>query len=127
VDFQSLINPVDIQLLIAMFRFTQSWLSMPSNLALGAVEGPPTVTAISDDEIEAFLRILTFSSISYPAGTNAMMPQKLGGVVSSELLVYGVKGLSVVDSSIIPMIPATHLRGTVYAVAEKVSYQDFEK
>lgn len=50
-----------------------------------------------------------------------MMPEELGGCVSDELLVYGVKGLSVVDASIIPMIPATHLQATMYAVAEKAA------
>jgi choline dehydrogenase-like flavoprotein len=50
-----------------------------------------------------------------------MMPEELGGCVSDELLVYGVKELSVVDASIIPMIPATHLQATMYAVAENAA------
>jgi choline dehydrogenase-like flavoprotein len=45
-----------------------------------------------------------------------MMPRNLGGVVK----IYGVNGLSVVDASIMPVIPSTHLVSTVYAVAEKV-------
>ena len=49
-----------------------------------------------------------------------MMPRHLGGVVSAELLVYGVTGLSVADSSIQPLIPGAHICATVYAVAEKV-------
>ena len=49
-----------------------------------------------------------------------MMPEHFGGLVDAELLVHGVSGLSVVDASIMPMIPATHLSATVYAVAEKV-------
>lgn len=48
-----------------------------------------------------------------------MMPEKLGGCVSDKLLVYGVKQLSVVDASIIPLIPAAHLQATMYAVPEK--------
>ena len=39
-----------------------------------------------------------------------------------DLLVYGVTGVSVVDASIMPLIPATHTSATVYAVAEKVSW-----
>ena len=35
---------------------------------------------------------------------------------------HGVEGLSVVDASIMPLAPATHLDATVYAVAEKVSF-----
>jgi choline dehydrogenase-like flavoprotein len=57
----------------------------------------------------------------HPIGTAAMMPQKLGGVVDENLLVYGVKGLSIVDASIMPDLPGSYTQQTVYAVAEKVS------
>jgi choline dehydrogenase-like flavoprotein len=50
-----------------------------------------------------------------------MMPLELGGVVSDQLLVYGVKQLSIVDASIIPLIPVTHLQATTYAIAEKAA------
>lgn len=50
-----------------------------------------------------------------------MMPEELGGCVNTELQVYGTRKLSVVDASIIPMIPATHLQATVYAIAERAS------
>jgi len=54
------------------------------------------------------------------------MKKDSGGVVDSQLRVYGVKGLRVVDASIFPLIPATHTSSTVYAVAEKVnSYLPF--
>ena len=60
-------------------------------------------------------------SFSHAAGTCAMMPRNLGGCVSDELLVYDIARLSVVDASIIPLIPATHLQATMYAVAEKAA------
>ena len=50
-----------------------------------------------------------------------MMPENLGGCVSDKLLVYGVQQLSVIDASIIPLIPATHLQATMYAIAEKAA------
>lgn len=50
-----------------------------------------------------------------------MMKLELGGVVDPELKVYGVKGLRIVDASIMPMIIGSHTSSTVYAVAEKVS------
>jgi choline dehydrogenase len=50
-----------------------------------------------------------------------MMPRELGGVVGQDLLVYGVTGLSVVDASVMPMLPAAYTQQTVYAVAEKAA------
>jgi choline dehydrogenase-like flavoprotein len=50
-----------------------------------------------------------------------MMPELLGGCVGSDLTVYGTRQLSVVDASIIPLVPATHLQSTMYAVAEKAA------
>lgn len=54
-------------------------------------------------------------------GTAAMMPREKGGVVDSELNVYGVNGLAVVDASIIPLIPRGNIQMTVFAVAEKAA------
>jgi choline dehydrogenase-like flavoprotein len=58
----------------------------------------------------------------HPSGTAATMPLDLGGVVDSELRVYGTCNLRVADASIIPIIPSAHLQARVYAIAEKVSF-----
>jgi choline dehydrogenase-like flavoprotein len=50
-----------------------------------------------------------------------MLPKRLGGVVDEDLLVYGVKGISVVDASMMPDLPGSYTQQTVYAVAEKAS------
>jgi choline dehydrogenase-like flavoprotein len=60
-------------------------------------------------------------SIYHPVGTAALLPEKDGGVVNSELKVYGVKGLRVVDASIIPLLPSAHLQTLVYGIAEKAA------
>ena len=49
------------------------------------------------------------------------MPKGPGGVVDTQLCVYGVDGLWVVDASIMPMLPAAHTQATVYAVAERAA------
>ncbi|TVY84438.1 Dehydrogenase xptC [Lachnellula suecica] len=121
VDFQSLSNPTDVRILTEMFRYIRKWLAMPSNQQLGAVEGNASVGVSTDAEIESMLRAGVTSSFAHPSCTNAMMPESLGGVVGPDLLVHGVKGLSVVDASIMPLIPSTHLSATVYAVAEKAA------
>jgi choline dehydrogenase-like flavoprotein len=40
------------------------------------------------------------------------------GVVEADLVLWGTKGLKVVDTSIMPLLPATHLLATVYAVTD---------
>ena len=44
-----------------------------------------------------------------------MLPQEDGGVVDERLRVYGVKGLRVVDASVIPLNVRGNIISTVYA------------
>lgn len=55
----------------------------------------------------------------HPLGTNAMLPEEDGGVVNTELKVYGFKNLRVVDASIMPLHLSAHLMAPTYGVAEK--------
>ncbi|KAJ5352450.1 CAZyme family AA3 [Penicillium brevicompactum] len=55
------------------------------------------------------------------AGSTAMMPRGKGGVVDSNLVVYGTANLRVVDAGIFPLIPRGNIQTTVYAVAEKAA------
>jgi choline dehydrogenase-like flavoprotein len=50
-----------------------------------------------------------------------MMSQELGGVVDSNLKVYGTKNVRVVDAGVIPFQVSGHLTSTIYAIAEKAS------
>jgi choline dehydrogenase-like flavoprotein len=57
----------------------------------------------------------------HPVGTCAM-GGRMGpraGVVDERLRVYGVRGLRVVDASVMPLQISAHLQATVYAIAEK--------
>ena len=63
----------------------------------------------------------TTEAIKHPIGTCSMLPRAKGGVVDHKLRVYGVKGLRVVDASIMPLHVAAHIQATVYAVAEKAA------
>lgn len=61
------------------------------------------------------------NSMWHPGGACAMLPLELGGVVDSALRVYGVKGLRVVDSSIMPLVATANLQATVYGIAERAA------
>lgn len=50
-----------------------------------------------------------------------MMPEDMGGCVSEKLLFYGVKRLSIIDASIIPIVPTQHIQSTMYAIGEKAA------
>lgn len=47
-----------------------------------------------------------------------MMPREMGGVVDSELRVYGTANLRVCDASVIPLTPRANPQATVYGIAE---------
>ncbi|KAL6799463.1 hypothetical protein GGI42DRAFT_55756 [Trichoderma sp. SZMC 28013] len=63
----------------------------------------------------------TMISNSHPIGTAAMLPRRLGGVVNSQLRVYGTKNVRVVDASVIPLQISGHLTATLYAIAERAA------
>jgi choline dehydrogenase-like flavoprotein len=121
VDYRTFSNPLDIAVAIPVVQFARKFNSLNAFASLGAVEFTPGANVTSDADIAAFLRKTFVPTLAHPAGTASMMPEELGGVVGTNLLVYGVKGLSVVDASVIPYLPATHLCTTVYAVAERAA------
>ena len=121
VDYGTLINPVDVDVLIAMMDFTRKWYRTEAMKRLSPVENAPGADVISYEALEDYIRKHAESTIGHQSGTTAMMPLELGGVVGPDLLVHRVKGLSVVDASMIPLVPSTNLCATVYAVAEKVA------
>jgi choline dehydrogenase-like flavoprotein len=121
VDYRTFSNPLDLQVAIPIVGFVRKFNSLNAFAGLGAVELEPGLNVTSDAAIAKFLTSSFAPTFAHPAGTASMLPEEHGGVVSPDLTVYGVKGLSVVDASIIPYLPATHICTTVYAVAERAA------
>ncbi|KAL1798058.1 hypothetical protein ACET3X_004664 [Alternaria dauci] len=63
----------------------------------------------------------TYRSNFHYISTAAMMPRELGGVVDSNLTVYGTSNVRVVDASVVPFQICGHLTSTLYAIAEKAA------
>lgn len=82
---------------------------------------PATGTTKIPETLEEAKKLVAANTITeyHPIGTCAMLPKEKGGVVDSNLKVYGTTNVRVVDASIFP----THVQGNivslVYAVAEK--------
>lgn len=122
IDWGALTNPVDLEIMVAVIRKHRQFMATEAMMELGPVELAPGANLTSDDQLRAALRQQMQPTWSHLCSTCSMMKREYGGVVGPDLLVYGVHGLSVVDASIIPLIPATHTSSTVYAVAEKVRF-----
>lgn len=119
LDFNAGASPADFQLAIKAIRKVREFMSSDSLASLNITENVPGAELQTDEELEAALRESLYGpSFAHPSGTAAMMPRELGGVVDSELRVYGVEGVWVVDASMIPILPAAHIQATVYAVGE---------
>lgn len=119
LDFNAGSNMVDIQIAISAIKKVREFMGADTLKALAPVETVPGAELQTDEELEAVTRESLYGpSFAHPAGTAAMMPRNLGGVVDAGLKVYGAEGLWVVDASIFPILPAAHTQATVYAVAE---------
>jgi choline dehydrogenase-like flavoprotein len=124
IDFRVFSNPLDVELAIEFIKYTRKYIDTPTLAPLSPVEiGPgPNVSSSDTAAMETWVHASSGPTSFHVSGTAAMMPKELGGVVGPDLKVYGIKGLRIVDASIIPLIPSTHLSATVYAIAEKVRH-----
>ena len=91
-------------------------------LAVGPDSGEvaPGASVQTDEQIVEYLRRTT-SPNWHAAGMNRMLPAADGGVVDTRLRVHGVRGLRVVDCSVIPLLPDVNIQGAVYMTGKKGS------
>ncbi|KAH7377307.1 choline dehydrogenase-like protein [Pyrenochaeta sp. MPI-SDFR-AT-0127] len=117
------VNPVDRTIVAIGLRFFRSVWARPELDRFQISEQVPGAQFTSDKEIfDALLSQAMLSpTLAHPSGSCPMMPEHAGGCVSDKLLVYGTQHLSVVDASIIPIIPSCHLQATMYGVGEKAA------
>ena len=115
-----LTHPLDTSIMLAAMQFNQRILDTPSILALQPAYTGGIPPNASVDTLTSLLQRGAGTEFHY-SGTAAMLPLSLGGVVDTNLRVYGTSNLRVVDGSIFPLIPAAHLQAVVYGVAEKAA------
>ena len=120
VDYRAGTNPVDIEVVMEQVRFFRRFMGTGALGRLNATEAVPGAAVATDEQLAAWVRRTVVPSVYHPVGTAAKMRREWGGVVDEELRVYGVRGVSVVDASIMPTIVGGTTSMTVYAIAEKV-------
>ncbi|KAF4785387.1 GMC oxidoreductase [Colletotrichum scovillei] len=81
-------------------------------------EYEPGLDVVQTDEQWKQFALNTTLSIFHPVGTCSMLPKEDGGVVDSDLKVYGTSNLRVVDASVIPLLISAHVQTAVYGIAE---------
>jgi choline dehydrogenase-like flavoprotein len=114
-----LANPADMRMLVEAVKFTRVVRNTAAVQQLKPFEVLPGANVTSDADIENFIR-QNAATEYHPSGSCKLGPREEGGVVGTDLKVYGASNLRVVDASVIPLLPATHIMTTVYGVAEKV-------
>ncbi|EMR67908.1 putative alcohol oxidase protein [Eutypa lata UCREL1] len=119
ITYGTLANPIDVDIMASFVPLMRSVYSTPTMQEMGVVETAPGLAARDDEQIRDWIRQATVASFQHPCCTAAMMPKELGGVVGSDLKVFGVGGLRVADASIMPLLPGTHTSATCYAIGEK--------
>ncbi|KAK3367469.1 hypothetical protein B0H63DRAFT_82163 [Podospora didyma] len=122
IDYRTGTDPIDFQVYISLLRKHRQLFAAQAMQVLGPTEVAPFGAQVdTDEEITTVLRDQIQPSNSHQCCTAAMMPRDLGGVVSSEQKVYGVKGLRVADISFWPFEITGAPTATMYASAERVS------
>jgi choline dehydrogenase-like flavoprotein len=123
VVHNAFVNPVDRTILAIGLRYFRTVWARPELNKFSISETVPGAQHTSDKEIyDALLAQASLSpTLAHPSGSCPMMPENAGGCVSDKLLVYGTKHLSVIDASIIPIIPSCHLQATMYGIGEKAA------
>ncbi|KAJ9143481.1 Oxygen-dependent choline dehydrogenase [Pleurostoma richardsiae] len=122
VDYRALSNPVDTMIMVDMLRFTRRYyFNTTINTQFAPVELQPGDCVTSEEDLAGYLSETLSPTKYHPAGTCAMLPRELGGVVDEELRVYGVQKLRIADASIMPTLPGANTCQTVYAIAEKAA------
>ncbi|CAI6258330.1 unnamed protein product [Periconia digitata] len=123
ITYHAFQNPVDKTILGISLRYFRSVWTRPELDAIVHEETTPGAQYVTDDEI--FTALVAKNSVaptlSHASSSCPMMAEKSGGCVNDKLMVYGTQHLSVVDASIIPIIPSCHLQATAYGIGEKAA------
>lgn len=114
----------DWEMLTASARFVRNMFKTEAFAAEVQAETRPGFSNVSEDASDAEWKEYwqdNFRAGWHGVGTAAMLPREWGGVVNTNLTVYGTANVRVVDASVIPFQLGGHPTATVYALAERAA------
>ncbi|KAL7654183.1 hypothetical protein ACMYSQ_008848 [Aspergillus niger] len=122
-DPNYLSHPLDIEILARHVQYLDQIAATEPFAGLLKPDSRLPERAIDLSDLEKTKEIVKerLFTCFHPAGSCAMMPAELGGVVDSKLKVHGTRNLRVVDASVFPLEPAGNIQATTYAVAERAA------
>lgn len=109
----------DVDRLVRGFKLMRELLRQPALAGLGGRESARSAGAVSDEQIEAFVRAHA-DTIYHPVGTCRMGPGA-DDVVDANLRVHGIEGLRVADASIMPNIVSGNTNAPTIMIGEKAA------
>lgn len=124
IDPRYMTHPLDVEVLARLVAYidtiskTEPFSKLLKPGGRRSHGAPEDLTNI--DLVKAYIKTSTLSCW-HPTSTCALLPRERGGVVDPQLQVYGVEGLRIVDSSVIPVQTRGNTQTTVYAVAERAA------
>ncbi|GAA6000162.1 hypothetical protein JCM10207_007884 [Rhodosporidiobolus poonsookiae] len=118
IDPGYLTHPADLPILRQAFKYARS-ISQAKPFADYVIsELSPGSGVSTDEEWETWIKGVV-STEYHPAGTASMLPESEAGVVDNACRVYGITGLRVIDSAIVPLGMSAHMTAPLYGIAER--------
>ncbi|KAI0347718.1 alcohol oxidase [Trametopsis cervina] len=107
---------IDLELLLDLVKRARSISQTAPLKDLIVKEHNPGPEIQGDEDIKKWI-LQTFGTVWHTASSCSLLPKDKGGVVDSDLKVYGTSNLRVVDLSVVPIHVGTHTQSTVYGIA----------
>jgi choline dehydrogenase len=121
IQFNYLSHPDDLIEMRACVRLTRELFSQPAFDRYRARELQPGIEVQSDEQIDTFIRAKVESAYHPSCSCKMGAPNDRAAVVDPEARVYGIAGLRVVDSSIMPSVTTGNLNAPTIMLAEKAA------
>jgi choline dehydrogenase-like flavoprotein len=114
----ALSEPEDLESMIAGMRLAREIAAQPQLQEITIAELKPGAKAVDREDLEADLR-KRLMLIYHPVGTARMSDTHPEAVVDSQLRVHGMRGLRVIDASIMPTIVGGNTNAPTIMIAER--------